>query len=103
MNWMLPGFNVTTQSININITSNGNIKLPFQGTLYRIDNDNCNPQVIWINQGSPVYPNQKEIDQMNNASNTYPSTIKVSQSNTNSITFDLKIPVYGVALILVPL
>eukprot|EP01084_Bolivina_argentea_P254948 428714_1 len=105
MNWILSGQrNVTNENVEIVITgNNGELNNVKKGTLYRIDNDNCNPQVIWQTMGEPFYPTKEQINKMVNASNTYPTQLDVDSSTTNSITFKLNVPAFGWALIVVEL
>ena len=44
---------VENQTVEIEIKGS-NLENVDKGTL-RIDNDNCNPQSVWLQQGSPFY------------------------------------------------
>jgi xylan 1,4-beta-xylosidase len=57
-NWNTPGNMISPQRIQISfseLTSND------QAFIERIDDNHCNPQQTWIDQGSPMYPTQQQI------------------------------------------
>ena len=92
------GYIRTTNNIN-----NLNKKIPSNGVIYRIDSNNCNPDVIWQNMGSPTYPTQEQINKMVNASNTYPSNINITNNGNGDITLKVDVPVYGMAVTVIDL
>ena len=105
MNWLPIKSTVTLQTetviVNLNNISSNN-KLPTTAIVYRIDDDNCNPNVVWQNMGSPIYPTQDQINDMVNASNTFPQTLDL-ETNGQDITMKLDIPVYGMAVVVIDL
>lgn len=100
MNWGQQTVDDQTVEIVISGSNLDNVK---SGKLYRIDDDNCNPQTIWVNQGSPFYPTQKQIDEMVNASNTYPKELNVESGGSSSVTFKLDVPKMAMAMLVVEL
>ena len=77
MNWIPMGQTIKDETVIVEVNNVGdmNKNIPSQRAIYRIDSDNCNPDVIWQKQGSPIYPTQNQMTEMINASNTYPDRI----------------------------
>eukprot|EP01084_Bolivina_argentea_P276702 472200_1 len=103
MNWIPHGKPINNETVIVklnNVPNNKNI--PSEGILYRIDSDNCNPGEVWQKQGSPVYPSQKQLDEMVNASNTYPHKIGITNNN-GDVTLQVDIPKDGVAVTVIDL
>eukprot|EP00483_Globobulimina_turgida_P005983 UN05993 len=105
MNWVLSGWGneIKNETVEINFSGSNVLNNVKPGTLFRIDDDNCNPPVIWQQMGEPFYPNTQQMSRLINASNTFPMQINVDSSPTDSITFKLNLPVFGLALIVVDL
>eukprot|EP01084_Bolivina_argentea_P131613 232281_1 len=102
MNWMLHGYTIKNESVQIDIISKDNqLNKVKYGTLYRIDDKHCNPAVIWKEMDSPIYPTQQQMMKMINASNLYPTQLNVHSSSNDSVTFELDVNAYAMALIVV--
>ena len=102
MNWALQG-TVEDQTIEIVLSGSNDLGNVKKGILYRIDDDNCNPQVIWQNQGSPFYPTKEQINEMVNASNTYPINLNIESGGSDTVTFKFDVPKYAMAMLNVAL
>ena len=105
MNWMLLNYPIKNETVIIDLVNldkiyNGN-NLPNSATIYRIDEDHCNPLQKWKDIGSPTYPTQQQIDIISNASVLITETINVDSKTTNSLRFKLDVPIYGMAVIVI--
>lgn len=67
-------------------------------TISRIDAEHVNPKQKWIDLGSPMYPDRKELDQINQSSLLTSEPLKIySEEGIGSVQFT--IPEHGIVLI----
>lgn len=64
-------------------------------TISRIDADHANPKQKWIDLGSPMYPDQKELDQINQSSVLISEPQKISSKDGNG-SVQFRIPENGI-------
>ncbi|PKN98283.1 MAG: beta-xylosidase, partial [Chloroflexi bacterium HGW-Chloroflexi-5] len=88
----IPGSEIHQEDVVIHLAG---ITDSATATISRIDADHVNPKQKWIDLGSPMYPDQKELDQINQSSvlNSEPQKISFEDGN-GSVQF--KIPENGI-------
>src|SRR6202012_2207296 len=70
-------------------------------TLTRIDADNANPRQTWIDQGSPLYPTQRQLNALQAAPDVHPQRLAPVHSATgkahgpHDLTFAVSLPAEG--------
>ena len=102
-NWMPGTQNISDQTVNIVMENvKGLSNVPEYATIMRMDSENTNPAQVWKSIGSPTYPTPEQLDIVKDASEIVPNTINID-SVGNSIKFDVDLPVYGVAVVVIEL
>lgn len=92
----------TTQTVTFTVE---NVAASTSATITRIDDSEVNPRQVWRDQGSPLYPSERQIDAMKRASETSTKRINPvasaarSGGGTRDLTFSVALPAEGVATI----
>lgn len=91
----IPGSDIQSEEVVIQIAG---VSEATKATISRIDSEHVNPKQKWIDLGSPEYPNQNELHQINQSSLLVSEPLKLSFQNGN-VSLHIKIPEHGIALI----
>ncbi len=91
----IPGSDIHSEEVVIQIAG---VSEATKATISRIDSEHVNPKQKWIDLGSPEYPNQNELHQINQSSLLVSEPLKLSFQNGN-VSLYIKIPEHGIALI----
>jgi len=86
------------QTVNMTITFGPVKPMNYIATIRRIDELNANPIATWNSLGSPEYPTNAQIKQMQDSSEMIHYPMSYTSSN-NYLTFEVSVPPHGVASI----
>ena len=98
-NWNLYGQPIMNETISLQIKNEMDNGVPKTATMYRIDADNVNPISKWKAMGSPTYPTQQQMQQLNASSQYVTKSVTFQNVNSNTAKLDVSIPEYGVVVL----
>jgi len=100
-NFDVPNSKIQNVSVTVQLT---NLKsVPQSATVMRIDDTHANAPAAWKAMGSPMYPTQQQIDQLQKTSVVQSEKIALTSTGSNQAQFTLSLPAYGAAVVSVPL
>ncbi len=98
-NHNVPGELICTEKVSITLRD---ITRPGPISIARIDQDHANPKKKWMELGSPEYPTEAELVEMETASQVLPEVLEVKVSEAG-MSLHFSLPAHGIALITIPL
>ena len=99
-NWNNYGFNVTEQSMTVNIGNYiENTNVVKKATIYRIDANNTDPLGAWRGMGSPEYPTDDQMNKLNESSQVIGVDIGVKKIDDQTVQIEVDMPIYSAAVI----
>jgi len=92
--------NASIEIVDMTVTLQGmDAGAQYNTTIRRIDEENCNPIAVWFELDMPMYPTQDQIELMQEASRFNAQPIEYTLSNDGDMTFNVILPIQGVAAI----
>eukprot|EP01084_Bolivina_argentea_P014883 27843_1 len=99
-NWNNYGMNIGVQNVSVNVgnyvENTNDLK---SVTMYRIDANNTAPLSAWIAMGSPEYPTEQQLVNLNVSSQLNAMEINHKIVDQNTIQFELDMPIYSAVLL----